>query len=267
MKKKIIGYVSGVLVCLTVLLIGLKYSEHKKGSESVYDITEYQDTYETNQYQVFKQFRDLLYNCEPDQIVYQRDTVINDLLYHQYGNEDITINVISMDNNTESTIGDYNIIYNNKEVTMSEDIPQNIESISIYYVDINKDLKKDVVLIGEPYSGSNNTYYWIHIVDLASMQEIPAFSSEKRYLTIDQEEQLKILLSEDEKFNETFQDLEGMDYSSRPVIDVFGNVYYNLGLGKGKNEDIGEIIVLFSYNIDTNKFDVVDYVYMPKQIN
>lgn len=58
--------------------------------------------------------------------------------------------------------------------------------------------------------------------------------------------------------------MEGMNYSAIAMVDMFGNVYYDLGIGKGLIQDLGNILVLFDYNEETRNFDVVDYVYMPK---
>lgn len=170
-------------------------------------------------------------------------------------------------NNKEELLqGDYTINYKNDTYVFRQDKPRYPEAIRIYNVDINKDSKNDIIIIGAPYSGTNNLYYWMHALDLSTMQEIPAFSSEERFITVEQEEQLRQLLSEDKEFQTLFSDMEGLNYSSVPMVDMFGNLYYDLGIGKDLMHYLGNVLVLFDYNKETKVFDVVDYVYMPNYI-
>ena len=50
-------------------------------------------------------------------------------------------------------------------------------------------------------------------------------------------------------------------------MDCFGNIYYEIGLGKEINHGIGHILLLFDYNEITLKYDLVDYVYIPQYVS
>lgn len=111
----------------------------------------------------------------------------------------------------------------------------------------------------------------LFIVDLIYMEEIDIFKTENHdgtvRLTSDQKAALDNMLKEDIKFNETFSDYEWLGNYANTLVDCYGNIYYEIGLGKGTSTDIGKILLLFDYNKLTHRFDLVDYMYIPDYVN
>lgn len=218
---------------------------------------------ETKHAQIYNQFYMLVANSKPEQLEYQGEITIHNKSYYEYCLNDVTVQVLNSNNEELNIdyIADYNVLYEGNVFTFSGDVPQYPINLTVLYVDINKDKRKDIVVIGEPYTGSNNTKYSFRAIDLTIMDEIEVFSVEDRYLRKLQEEQLLDMLSKDKEFQTIFADMDGINYASIPYIDEFENLYYKLAIGKGLIESTGEILVLFDYNEDTKNFDVIDYIY------
>lgn len=159
---------------------------NKKEAQNMTDYS-YVSINETNQYQKYKQFARFIHEFPPEKLVYQGDIMKDGIIYYQYGNEDIKVEVISMDsysqNNMRGTV-DYTIFYRDKTFSFQEDVPQYPEDLIIYYVDINKDQTKDILLKGVPYSGTANAYYWLRAVDPIYMDEIKIFDNENHDGTV-----------------------------------------------------------------------------------
>lgn len=264
-KRKVITY-SILALLVTLFMISFYYALRETNDPLPDEESSYQDVYDTNEFSIYKQFKQLARDCSPEELKYQGEVSINNNLYYEYKLDEITLHAMNTNNKEELLQGDYTINYKNDTYVFRQDKPRYPEAIRIYNVDINKDSKNDIIIIGAPYSGTNNLYYWMHALDLSTMQEIPAFSSEERFITVEQEEQLRQLLSEDKEFQTLFSDMEGLNYSSVPMVDMFGNLYYDLGIGKDLMHYLGNVLVLFDYNKETKVFDVVDYVYMPNYI-
>ena len=222
--------------------------------------------YDTNQYQSYKQFTRFIHEFPPEALEYIGIITIDDTEYYQYGNEDIKIEVISKDSYNEKKLKgpvDYTVSYRGRTFTFQEDIPQYPENIMIYYVDINKDSTKDIVIKGALYSGSNIAYYWMRAVNLIYMEELEVFKTDDLIrLTIEQSDTLNKMLEEDIKFQSIFPDYEWMGNYANIMVDCFGNIYYEIGLGKELSNDIGKILLLFDYNKMKHNYDLVDYEYI-----
>lgn len=236
-------------------------NEINKSRKSVYD---------TNQYQSYKQFTRFIYEFPPEILEYIGEITVDGIKYNQYGDEDIKIEVISMDSYSENHMQglvDYTVFFRDRTFSFKEKITPSSESLTIYYVDINKDNTKDIVLKGEPFSGTSINYYWMRTIDLIYMDEIEVFQKEGYVrLTSEQKETLDNMLKEDTKFNEVFPDYEWLGNYANTLIDCFGNIYYEIGLGKEITYDIGNILLLFDYNKITHKYNLVDYDYMPRYV-
>lgn len=230
--------------------------------------------YDTSQYQAYKQFVKYIYDFPPENLDYQGKFVCDGLEYNQYGNEDIKIQVITMESYTQNHMQgkvDYKVIYRDKSYTFKEDLTQYPEGLVIYYVDINKDKTKDLIIKGEPNSGTSSAYYWMRAIDLIYMEEINIFENDNHdgtiRLTSDQIDTLNIMLEEDIEFNQTFPDFQWFGNYANTLVDYYGNIYYEVGLGKGIAHDIGKILILLDYNKLTKKYDPVDYIYMPNYVS
>lgn len=225
---------------------------------------------DTNQYQSYKQFTRFIYKFPPETLEYIGESIADGIKYNQYGNEDVKIEVISMDSYSENHMQgsvDYTVFYRDRNFTFKENITPSSESLTIYYVDINKDSTKDIVLKGAPFSGTSINYYWMRAVNLIYMEEVDVFQTEGHVrLTSEQEETLDNMLKEDDRFNEVFPDYEWLGNYANTLVDCFGNIYYEIGLGKEVGHDIGKILLLFDYNKIINKYDLVDYDYMPRYV-
>ena len=162
---------------------------------------------------------------------------------------------------------DYIVSYRDRTFTFQENIPLHPEDVVIYYVDINKDNTKDVIIKGEPYSGSNVAYYWMRAVNLIYMEEIEVFKTTGDVrLTTEQSDTLNKMLEKDIKFQSIFPDYEWLGNRADTMVDYFGNIYYEIGLGKEVFYDLGQILLLFDYNKITRKYDLVDYEYIPRYV-
>lgn len=75
------------------------------------------------------------------------------------------------------------------------------------------------------------------------------------------------MLKEDAKFNDAFPDYEWLGNYANTLVDLYGNIYYELGIGKGISQDIGKILLLFDYNKLQHRFDIVDYLFIPNYVN
>lgn len=110
--------------------------------------------YDTNKYQAFKQFTRFINEFSPEDLEYLGETAIDGINYMRYGNEDITLQVISMDSYSDSNSGgpvEYTVTYRYKTFTFKEDVPDYPENLKVYYADINKDKIKDLVIKGAPH--------------------------------------------------------------------------------------------------------------------
>lgn len=261
--NKIVG-VSFSAVVVIVLFLYFMYPFFSR-AELGYNLEEV-SVYETAEYQIYKQFSQLISNSHPEQMEYLGEVTVDDVYYYQYKIEDITLSVMSPTNKKIEYEVEYIISYKDNKLTFQNLYPRFPEDVSFYYVDINKDQKKDIVAIGSPHSGTNNTYYWLYAIDLTIMDEIPVIELKEQFITSLQNEQLKNMLDNDKLFQSIFPDMERMDYVTIPYVDFSGNIYYKLGIGKDLTHTLGEIIVLLNYNKETRNFDVVDYIYMPDYI-
>lgn len=135
--------------------------------------------------------------------------------------------------------------------------------ISVYYVDITEDGRKDIVMIGEPPSGTNPSPYWSYAYDMFKKKELSLFDAVSGDLTEKQKVQLETLLKEDKEFQALFPDYSYLG-GTRPYVDEFGKVYYELAIwGDDINMNLGQMLILFDYNSEEGEFDVVDFLYIP----
>lgn len=225
--------------------------------------------YDTNQYQSYKQFTRFISEFSPGVLENKGEISIDDIDYYLYGYEDITVKVISPDSYYEKNMQgpvNYIVTYQDKTFTFQENIPLHPEDVIIYYVDINKDNSKDIIIKGAPYSGTNSAYYWMRAVNLKYMEEIEVFkTTDSVRLTSEQSDTVNKMLENDIKFQSIFPDYEWMGNYSNPLVDYFGNIYYEIGIGKELVDDLGKIL-LFDYNRITHKYDLVDYEYIPRYV-
>ena len=226
--------------------------------------------YDTNQYQSYKQFTRFIYEFPPEALEYKGEISIDGTDYCQYGNEDIIVKVISPDTYFKKDMRglvDYTVSYRNETFTFQDKIPQYPEDLIVYYVDINKDNTKDVIIKCTPYRGSNIAYYWMRAVNLIRMEEIEIFKADDFVrLTTDQSDTLNKMLEEDTKFQSLFPDYEWLGNYANTMVDCFGNIYYEVGMGKEISYGIGQLLLLFDYNKITRKYDLVDYEYIPEYV-
>jgi hypothetical protein len=262
-----------VIIVILTFFIRNKYNIENVNAEN--NIVEAEDNqksvYDTNQYQSYKQFIRLINEFPPEALEYKGEISIDDTDYYQYGNEDIKVKVISPDSYDEKNMQgavDYIVSYRDKTFTFQENIPLHPEDVIIYYVDINKDSTKDVIIKGAPYSGTNSAYYWMRAVNLIYMEEIEIFkTTDSVRLTADQSDTLNKMLEEDMEFQSIFPDYEWMGSYANTLVDCFGNIYYEIGIGKEISYDIGYLLLLFDYHKITHKYDLVDYEYIPRYVS
>jgi len=267
-----------MLNCIFIIILSLfiwsKYKIKSVNTESNKVEDNLVWVYDTNQYQAYKQFTSLIGNFPPETLEYIGDISRDNADYHQYGNEDITVEVMTvhsyLEQNNQGPVKpvDYVVSYQGKTFTFQELPPAYATSVTIYYVDINKDDSKDLVIEGSPYSGTNSAYYWLRAVNLVDMEEIEVFEiADSIRLTTDQLDTLDKMLEKDMEFQRLFPDYEWLGNYAHFKVDCFGNIYYEIGLGKEINHGIGFILLLFDYNKTTLKYDLVDYVYMPDYVS
>lgn len=137
----------------------------------------------------------------------------------------------------------------------------NPTGIVFYYVDINHDMSPDAVLVGEPPRGTLTGPYWTFAYDIKNETEIKLFD-ESGELTESQKSQMDSLLPED--FYQLFGRKDDISFESgQPLIDVFGNIYYKMGVMTDITTNVGEILLHLSFDEETGIFEISDLQYMP----
>ena len=273
MAKKhrvVIIFLIAVIIVISIFFVWNKYNIKKVTTENNMVANNQKWVYDTNQYQSYKQFTRFISEFSPETLENKEGISIDDTDYYQYGNEDINVKVISPDSYYEKNMQgpvDYIVTYRDKTFTFQEDIPLHPEDVIIYYVDINKDSIKDIIIKGAPYSGTNSAYYWMRAINLKLMKEIEVFkTTDTVRLTTEQSDTLNKMLEKDIKFQSIFPDYEWIGNYSNPLVDYFGNIYYEIGIGKELANDLGNVLLFFDYNKIKHKYDLVDYEYIPRYV-
>lgn len=249
-----------ILLLLLILMITIAIVFHIRNS------TKQNSSTANSKFHLYKRFSTLIENSEPEKFEYIGEITLDDALYYQYHLSGITLLAENTSNNLDNYFdANYKLLYNDSVLPFTNQAPNHPESISIYYVDINEDNEKDVVIIGEPYSGTNSAYYWFKSFDITSLNEINVFRTDKEsviYLTDEQNDNLLKMLSCDKDFLDLFPDFEWFGNYAHMMVDSLGKIYYEIGLGKDLFTPIGRILVLFDFNKEAGCYDVVDYIYI-----
>lgn len=165
----------------------------------------------------------------------------------------------------------YQVYTDGKEIHQFKRDGQNIESVSMTgitaaaYLDVTQDGVKDIVVIGEPPRGTLTGPHWIYLYDMENRKIISAFD-ESGALTEKQLDEIGKHLGKE--FYETFPEsksLEACKQWGQPYVDKFGQLYYQTSIaGENPLTDIGEMLVMFSYDTLKESFEVCDVIYMPR---
>lgn len=241
------------LLLITVMLICVGCGKHDRDPlQGVW-------VFDTDQYPVFKQLTMLIANDDSRRAVPTEQPGKEQQEYRIYEIDDIKVRV---DKINEFYDAKYTIYQNNVEIHNFTITRQgNPFGVTISYVDINRDNVNDVVVIGEAPNGTLTTPKWICAYDIKSDSEIDIFADSGE-LTESQIAQVNEFL--DKNFNALFPDNTGVDCTAaEPYVDQFGNLYYRIGIYKDFYQSMGEMLILFSYNADTDSFDVSEVLYMP----
>lgn len=81
-KRKVITY--SILALLVTLFMILFYYALRETNDPLPDEElSYQDVYDTNEFSIYKQFKQLARDCSPEELKYQGEVSINNNLYYE----------------------------------------------------------------------------------------------------------------------------------------------------------------------------------------
>lgn len=117
-KSKVITY--SILALLVTLFMILFYYVLRETNDPLPDEeSSYQDVYDTNEFSIYKQFKQLARDCSPEELKYQGEVSINNNLYYEYKLDEITLHAMNTNNKEELLQGDYTINYKNDTIRIS----------------------------------------------------------------------------------------------------------------------------------------------------
>lgn len=179
--------------------------------------------------------------------------------YWTYKNDEITV----MIEHTEEVFTEYQF-YAGNELLCKKDLRYDSRDFSkneLYYIDINQDGSKDLILKIDFSGGTDNDYHWMEAYDLKNMKKINLFSEENYLLTKEQEEQLETLLKDNVDFQKKVGRFEYYGPYVDPYVDASGNVYLYLSIAKEPQIYPAEICVYLKYCAEKDVFEVHGYDY------
>lgn len=256
-RKKMKKILVLLMVCFLLVSCGIK---EEKTTISVY---------KTDRYQAYKRMAHLaISSAEDSKILYKENRVQREMQYFAYELLDLKVLI----EQTDAEITDYLLYVDGEYLTTLSfrNFSRSIEELTIYYIDITGDLKRDVVMLCEPPTGTNTSPYWSLAYDVYNNRKIGFFDEESGNLTALQKEQLQTIIDNDKNFKRLFPKYSGLGGSGapRPCVDMFGEVYYEMAVwGKDSYiEAIGSVLVMLKYDKENNRFDVGEITYMPLEV-
>lgn len=226
--------------------------------------TEKVNVYDTDQYLCYKRMERLC-QVSYDEWDYTQIKLDGENRWIYEVNDEISLKIIS-DGDPNSDVVEYVITRNDSELAkVAPKFHREPTNITVYYVDINCDRWPDVMIVGYPPSGTPAGPCWSYAYDLHNEKEIALFD-ESGYLTEEQEAQMEALLTPE--FYDLFKEWDqvGFHGGGAPIVDAYGNLYYSTGIMNHSTMTLGSMLLLLSYDKETERFRVKEVLYMPDMV-
>lgn len=210
----------------------------------------------------YTRLQQTLASLKEDVVPYIGEEEIEGKYYWKYGNDEVTM-MIEFEY-TDEMFAEYQFCIED-ELVYKENLRYDCRHFSrneLYYVDINNDWSKDLVLKIDISGGTDYAYHWREAYDLKNEKKINLFSDEDYLLTSEQKEQLDTMLSNDKEFQNIVGDFAYYGPYVNPFVDASGRVYLYLSVAKEPQNYPVEVCAFLEYNREKAVFEVQGYDYI-----